>query len=559
MPVVVNGIVIAAAIVGQFIWNEAHRMAVLQKYYGDDSWDRFAYERNDDIIKLLTETVTDLENSLEQRLNRNAAGLFSEIITEVHTRISKKETLNNRDLRIAIEDALQFLQHKLSAGEMLFYPLDRRVLTDGKDVDAFGKQRGLPRKVTPVRKAWAEEKQIAKNYSNTVFLTVPAMGQYLLHLFDDTGEELCRLSYIMAPGERSSLRQEEWNAFCYHMETVLQELYMQWALVQREEEHAQYNVTMRQFTHELGQKSHSGNAGMLQMSRQLETLRRLTDGGRGDYRAQTAEIGKLERTAKDMQSIFDGIEYLSQLARAKAQGLKFNPMDFDVRYAILNSLEAQYRIDIRTRGMLITYRPTDGNYNRIYGDPELVHIAVHNLISNAVKYGAVGTNIYYNCYKGEDDRGRRGTVIDVVDYGLFIREEDRERIFENGARLDEARNDSMGFGLFLTRQIMELHGGYCEVAESRIVCDFSLPYLEEMLRYENRLPRGITADFEQLRAALREAKESGLFAEAVYRPVRVSGPEDEEVIITPRRLFVEGLKPMAKTTMRLFFPEKEEF
>lgn len=580
MPVIVNGAVVAAAIVGQFAWSEAHKEIIQQlsskqpEEVETTPWQDACYDpdRNEKIIQLLAGEIGRLEDSLTRRIWRNAAGLFSQVFNEVHSCLAQQPLNTASELWPAFKKVFTILQDRLSFSEVRFYPYKQMTSagsSSGSEAAAppaqaivvpFGTVRRLPPKSPAVKREQLNLNLILANSDDrNVYLSIDATSQYSLHLYDDEGTELCRLSFVLLPPDnRGPIRREELQTLCYHMETVLRELYLQWALMKREEEHAQYHVTMRQFTHELGQKSHSGLAATEMIQRQLASLTALVS---SSYPADAPARGEvmrgfdlLSRSSKDLDTIFVGIEYLSRLARAKTKGLQFNPRLFDVRFFTLNSLAAQYRIEIRGRGMKIQSDAVSAN--TLYGDQSLAHIAIHNLVSNAVKYGYPGTNIYYSCYNGRDRDGGWGTIIDVTDYGMFIPEEDRERIFLDGQRLGEERGDSMGFGLFLTQEIMTLHSGYCEVAESEIISPFAYPNLKEMARLAESTAYLPPDQKEAVKDAWKSVKGTALYKRVVNREIRVS--KDVEPVITPRNLFREGLQPMARTTMRLFFPGRTE-
>lgn len=567
MPIIVNDIVIAAVIVGQFIWDDNHE-ELIKNTNDKDNVDPSEYSEvvakcapsnNNAIIKILAKEVSDFEDRLKNRLDRNASGLFSQVINRVHSDFSKfqndPQSNNEKEFRAAVESTLDYLKKTLSFEQVMFFPQSIFEPDEKEKCEPYGKSSVISPNATPINK---EQLTcfIAKSGNDAVFLTNSATLQYSLHLFDGA-KEISRLSFVKISGR--SITSNEWEVFCYHMESVMRELNTQCKLAAREEEHEQYFVTMRQFTHELGQKSHSGNACSLILQRQIATLRaNLSPFLRNNAYGQAVFkecIDKLERTADDMEYIFNGIEFLSDIARAKANGLKSKPEEFNVRYEVLNALAAQYRIDIRGRGMKIVHKPVSNGIDRLFGDRKLVHIAIHNLVSNAIKYGYPGTMIYYSCYKGVDDNGHSGVYIDVTDFGIYIPPEEHENIFIDNTRLGEARSDSMGFGLYLTREIMRRHGGTCKVAESEIISQFALPYLEEMLKYERTIPRGLKVipDMDEIRGELASANANGLYEDVVNKPIRVSMAH--EPIIMPRRLFNDGILPMARTTMRLFFPE----
>jgi signal transduction histidine kinase len=81
-----------------------------------------------------------------------------------------------------------------------------------------------------------------------------------------------------------------------------------------------------------------------------------------------------------------------------------------------------------------------------------------NLISNAVKYGA-GKPIAVSLRVRD-----HAALLDVVDAGVGISEDDQQRIFEKFERAVHRRqHGGFGMGLWITRQIVERHGGAIHV------------------------------------------------------------------------------------------------
>jgi two-component system, OmpR family, phosphate regulon sensor histidine kinase PhoR len=81
---------------------------------------------------------------------------------------------------------------------------------------------------------------------------------------------------------------------------------------------------------------------------------------------------------------------------------------------------------------------------------------INNLLDNAIKYSPQGGEIAVTLTEP-----RPGEVeLSVRDHGLGIRPEKRPQIFE---RYYQAHGDGfrsgMGLGLYITREIVELHGG----------------------------------------------------------------------------------------------------
>src|SRR4029450_6797495 len=88
-------------------------------------------------------------------------------------------------------------------------------------------------------------------------------------------------------------------------------------------------------------------------------------------------------------------------------------------------------------------------------DPLRVEQVVVNLVDNAIKYSPHGGKIELEAAE------RDGSVfIAVRDHGIGIPPEHRDRIFEQFYQAHAGGSAAgMGLGLYISRQIAELHGG----------------------------------------------------------------------------------------------------
>lgn len=93
----------------------------------------------------------------------------------------------------------------------------------------------------------------------------------------------------------------------------------------------------------------------------------------------------------------------------------------------------------------------------IAGDPGRLRQVFENLIGNAIKYSPGGEAIeVFLRAKG------RGVEVSVRDHGIGIPEADKPKLFGRFARAQNARAlgiSGTGFGLYLTKTIVEMHGG----------------------------------------------------------------------------------------------------
>ncbi len=118
----------------------------------------------------------------------------------------------------------------------------------------------------------------------------------------------------------------------------------------------------------------------------------------------------------------------------------------------------------------------------VRGDSERLRQVFDNLLRNAIKYSPNGESVCIHvCLDGES------YVASVVDRGIGIPEEERERLFDRFSRGSNARRAKIsgtGIGLFIVKMIVERHGGDVSITSK----------VSEGSRFEVRLPRIDAAD-----------------------------------------------------------------
>ena len=114
---------------------------------------------------------------------------------------------------------------------------------------------------------------------------------------------------------------------------------------------------------------------------------------------------------------------------------------------------------------------------RCSGDPVLVRQVLDNLIGNALKYVAPGEEpkIAVRGHRSDDQL----VTIEVVDHGIGIPDDDRERIFDEFHRAHYREYEGSGLGLSIVRRIVTRHGGTIEALPNPVgqgsVFRFTLP------------------------------------------------------------------------------------
>jgi two-component system OmpR family sensor kinase len=95
----------------------------------------------------------------------------------------------------------------------------------------------------------------------------------------------------------------------------------------------------------------------------------------------------------------------------------------------------------------------------ISGDPDLLFLAVHNLLDNALKFAQPGDTVELRAF---EDGAR--VVIEVADTGPGIPESELPHIWEELYRGQGARGvPGSGLGLALVRAITDRHGGQLSI------------------------------------------------------------------------------------------------
>jgi signal transduction histidine kinase len=82
------------------------------------------------------------------------------------------------------------------------------------------------------------------------------------------------------------------------------------------------------------------------------------------------------------------------------------------------------------------------------------------LLTNAIKYGRGGPIRVFGAATGHE------VELNVRDHGIGIEARDADRIFEKFERAVPANYGGLGLGLYITRQLIEAHGGTIRLAST---------------------------------------------------------------------------------------------
>lgn len=157
------------------------------------------------------------------------------------------------------------------------------------------------------------------------------------------------------------------------------------------------------------------------------------------------QVERLSRLVDDMLDI----------ARISSGKLTFHLERFDL-CALVRDVVDRHELQLEMSGCPVELEcggPAEGNW-----DPFRIEQVLTNLLNNAMSYGA-GKPV-----KVTVERVANSAVLRVTDSGIGIAPENQTRVFERFERAISSRNISgLGLGLYISRHIVEMHGGSIQV------------------------------------------------------------------------------------------------
>jgi PAS domain S-box-containing protein len=170
-----------------------------------------------------------------------------------------------------------------------------------------------------------------------------------------------------------------------------------------------------------------------------------------------AQLETIDRAAARMDRL---ISDLLDVAAVEAGGLSIRPGSVDPR-ELLESVRRTFEPRALEAGLSLVMEPTGVDVGLLGADPDRLLQALENLVANAIKFSPRGSEIRL---AGRREGGRY--VLEVLDQGPGIPEEDRERLFEAFSQLEGGDPRGAGLGLAIVKGVAEAHGGRVEIASA---------------------------------------------------------------------------------------------
>lgn len=181
------------------------------------------------------------------------------------------------------------------------------------------------------------------------------------------------------------------------------------------------------------------------------------------YSLQNAILGPVnEAQSKTLKSIGRNLDYLSQtvknflnLSRVEKGEMRLNKKEILLKENVFDISNESFLHLAQEKHMEIENNIEPGL--RVVADMDLMHVVANNLVSNAIKYGEPGSKVIISSKKSNNE-----VEIEVYNEGRPITQEDIDKLFKKFSRIiysDMEKVKGTGIGLFITKEIIERHGG----------------------------------------------------------------------------------------------------
>jgi signal transduction histidine kinase len=196
--------------------------------------------------------------------------------------------------------------------------------------------------------------------------------------------------------------------------------------------------------------------GMLQLQERMYRLKK-DDPALKDPVRQQAYMKRMIRQVERLNELIDGLLDISRIQNGR---FMVEPTETDVALLLRETVGTRLENVAMESGVKLHVEAPDSAIAWV--DPVRMEEVVSNLIMNAIRFSPEGGVVWVRLRPdGESFR------LSVRDQGPSVPMEDRERIFQPFERAQRtARLGGLGLGLFISRQIAQLHGGNVGLIES---------------------------------------------------------------------------------------------
>jgi len=208
------------------------------------------------------------------------------------------------------------------------------------------------------------------------------------------------------------------------------------------------------------------------------TLRMLLDGDLGKLKKEQREF--LEKTYKSNERMIDLINDLLNVTRIEEGRFLYKPVLTDIE-TVVQFVVNSYKEVIKRKKLKFEFKKPEKKLPKVMLDVEKMRVAIQNLLDNAIRYTSPGKRVTISL-----KRVKKEIELLVQDTGMGIPKDQQGRVFSKffrGANIIRTATEGTGLGLFITKNIIEAHGGkiWFESVENKgSTFHFTIPLKKEL-------------------------------------------------------------------------------
>ncbi len=184
------------------------------------------------------------------------------------------------------------------------------------------------------------------------------------------------------------------------------------------------------------------------------TLRMILDGDLGLITEEQRTF--LEKTYQSNERMINLINDLLNVSRIEEGRYLYKPVPVNLE-EIVQSLLNSHKEETKRKKLHLEFKKPEKELPKIMLDVEKMELAIENLLNNAISYTPSGGQIIISLKEAE-----KGIEFSIQDTGIGISKEQQGRVFTKffrGTNAIKADTEGTGLGLFITKNIIEAHGG----------------------------------------------------------------------------------------------------
>jgi signal transduction histidine kinase len=174
--------------------------------------------------------------------------------------------------------------------------------------------------------------------------------------------------------------------------------------------------------------------------------------------AQRDFIVKISKQTDNLISMINALLDFSEVEASGRLGLRQKPL---LVSEVIEDIYAEWQPRMEEKELNFSLEMDLEDQPLVNGDQSRLEWAVVNLVRNAWQYTPEGGSVTIRLSANYDR-----VTLDVIDTGMGIPPEDQRRLFSRFYRVMHDHDDDvrgLGLGLYVTKAIVEAHGGYIQV------------------------------------------------------------------------------------------------